>query len=444
MYSRTRCSTVSSSARSGVVGADRQQPGRLVEHQHVLVLVEPVEARSGGPHRPAVDVEDHGVARRRPRPPDRAVRGRSPSPVPSRSRRARGPRTGPAGCAGGAGRGVRGSGGTEPPDYNSSFAEVGYVRDVHPVHLLLQRPVGHRPGAADDVEHQRGLARQCRLRRRPGVRGGGSRSRPALPAGDPLGAGAAHAAGGHRRTDRGAGPRGHRQVSRRHAALHPPDVLGRERDGAARSRVDPVRAGHHQDEPARPGEGVLGVPVHLPAAQPRAGADPRQGGVPVSAGRPGHRPGARARFRQRGDVRSARQRRRADRAEHHVREGRRLPHADSQRHLPQRHHPPAGDRPAARRRRDGGGADDQAGRAARGRRDLLDRQPRQGGAVPALRVADARGRARSTARPASCTGPSRTAAPSRPPPRAEPGGGRIRSGCAPRPAAAATSARSRC
>ena len=34
--------------------------------------------------------------------------------------------------------------------------------------------------------------------------------------------------------NRGAGPRGHRQVPAEHAALHPPDVLGRERDGAAR------------------------------------------------------------------------------------------------------------------------------------------------------------------------------------------------------------------
>ena len=55
--------------------------------------------------------------------------------------------------------------------------------------------------------------------------------------------------------------------------------------------------------------------------EPRAGADPHQGGVPVSARRPGHRPGARARLRQRGDVRPARQRRRADRAEPHVRQG---------------------------------------------------------------------------------------------------------------------------
>ena len=61
---------------SGVVGADGQQPGRLVEDQDVVVLVEPVEARAGRPHRLAVDVEDDRVAGSRPRRRDRAPRGR--------------------------------------------------------------------------------------------------------------------------------------------------------------------------------------------------------------------------------------------------------------------------------------------------------------------------------------------------------------------------------
>ena len=208
-------------------------------------------------------------------------------------------------------------------------------------------------------------------------------------------------------------------VPGRHPALHPSDVLGRERDGAARSRVDAVRAGDHQDEPARSGQGLLGVPVHLSPAEPRAGPDPRQGGVPVSAGRPGHRPGEGARLRQRGDVRSDRQRRRADRAERHVRQGRRVPDADPQRHVPERASPGSGSSgccatPASPW---------WSGPSARTNCSPPTRSSRPATTARSCRAcATSRGRSRpgrSTARRASCTGPSPTAGSTRRPRRVE-------------------------
>ena len=55
-------------------------------------------------------------------------------------------------------------------------------------------------------------------------------------------------------------------VPGRRAALHPADVLGRERPGRRRPRLDAVRAGHHQDAAARSGARLLAVPVAVPAA----------------------------------------------------------------------------------------------------------------------------------------------------------------------------------
>ena len=137
------------------------------------------------------------------------------------------------------------------------FRRPGHVRHDDHVHLLLQRPVGHRPGAADDLEHQCRLARQRRLRRRPVVRGRRPRFRSPLPAGDPLGPGPAHAPAGHR------GPRSKRWPARASRSFRPTPrstsarCSGRRAGWCCRTpRLDAVRAGAHQDEPARSGQGL--------------------------------------------------------------------------------------------------------------------------------------------------------------------------------------------
>ena len=211
---------------------------------------------------------------------------------------------------------------------------------------------GTGAGAADDLAHQRGLARQHRLRRRPGVRRGGARSRPALPAGDPLGARSAPAADGHRRADRGAGPRGHRAGSRPTRRSTSGRCSGPRAGWCCSTRPRPSSRWSSPRCPARPGQGAS-----RRACRPTGGPAP-------SRRRPTPRRRACIRW---PDWPSPRRSERgfdnavmcdpignvAELTAQNIMfaQGRRLHHADSERHLPQRHHPPARDRPAARRRR---------------------------------------------------------------------------------------------
>ena len=124
---------------------------------------------------------------------------------------------------------------------------------------------------------------------------------------------------------------GHEALRQEHAALHPPDVLGRARRDARRRRrpIRSRRAGvsactrRRCRKPA--GLSITLSPFRRPTHRMHAGR--RQGGLPLSEQRARAARGERARLRQLPAARHARQRRGACDREHLLRQGRRGPHA---------------------------------------------------------------------------------------------------------------------
>src|SRR6056297_3638044 len=232
------------------------------------------------------------------------------------------------------------------------------------------------------------MARHQRVRRRALRSRRGARPPRPLQAGERLGAGlhdrANRRAGGNGR-HRDGGPRGLPEGRRR---LYPPDVLGDRRRSlgrAHRTGTDGLRdlpggnpacpGGHGHHPRANP----LSPPDHRERPRQRQGrrALPQQRPDAGRSARPGLP--ERARRRRHGQCRGNRDGERV----HGPRRGN--PHADSQRHLPRRHHPGASHRPSGRRGRGG----DRNGAHLRGlrkrRRGLRDRQHAQGHARDRLR-----------------------------------------------------------
>ena len=153
--------------------------------------------------------------------------------------------------------------------------------------------------------------------------------------------------------------------------------------------------------------GALGDEIELPPPDARIDADRFEGRLPLSEQRPRHARGQGEGLRQRARLRRPRQRRRDGDLERVHGEGRRRAHAGAERHLPQRHHPPAGDRAPARRRRHG-----RRGHAAlRGFRQRRTRSSPRATIRRSCRccasTSATSSRDRSTARRGSSTGTSR-------------------------------------
>ena len=191
-------------------------------------------------------------------------------------------------------------------------------------------------------------------------------------------------------------PRGHEEVSRRHHALRPPDVLGR---AAGPHGVPPdpefdAVCAHALRRADAPAGGLLDHAVAVPPAeQDSAPVDAKAGCLYPNNAR-AHVRGEFARLRQLRRARPRRQCRRARQFQCVHGQGRRRVHADAERHVSRRHHPPARDQAAARRRHNGGGNSDALCRFRNRRRDFLVRQLFQGDADQPHR------RARIAARPA--------------------------------------------
>ena len=209
--------------------------------------------------------------------------------------------------------------------YNSSLPEVRACPTRRSRPSATSTASGARgAGAADDVEHQRRLARQRRLRRRP------VRSRASRPTSTCTASG------------RSARPQG--------LHMRPPvtaeQIEALAREGIAQFPADTplyirpmfwAESGMVLPDPDSTQFALVITRMSLPDPAKGFSACLSTYRRPSPEQAPTHAKAAclyplaglaiaqatRARLRQRGDVRSARQRRRADRAEHHVRQGRR-------------------------------------------------------------------------------------------------------------------------
>ena len=244
--------------------------------------------------------------------------------------------------------------------------------------------------------HARDLARLVGVRRRARVRGRGARPRPALRARQCLGQDHVSQAERFGRGMVGLTRDGMKKFPA-DTTLYVRPMYWAERPGPMALPPDPDSTRFAltlYDAPMRKPDGfsVTLSPFRRPTHGERAGR--RQGRLPLSEQRARHVRGEVARLRQLHRVRHARQRRRARQFQRVHGQGRRRVHADAERHVPRRHHPPARDQAAARRRRHGGRDRAALRRFRERRRDFLDRQRLQGAADHPHR------RARVAARPA--------------------------------------------